>query len=256
MEWKQHSIAEMLESETQMVLRGHEHYGEHYDLASTVTIFIGTALKSVHQDRWVFASFMSMVKKYHMLALFSTLRLHQIQATMNLRQMLEAAAMAAFALANPDPQHFVLKGEDGLMRPSKKLNAKIYAWLDANYPDGSKGLKDSKELINESTAHANLIFASRTFDDRTDEGRYGAPFFDITDEWQVQSDLWRIANLGLFILDLFYGVNKSAKGIVFVDDFTDRFMKLAQQTAALREQMVSSERYKRVMESKGQLAPS
>jgi hypothetical protein len=76
MEWKQGSIAEMLESETQMVLRGQEHYGEHYDLACTVTILMSTALKWVDQDRWVFASFMSAVKKHHLLALFSTLRLH------------------------------------------------------------------------------------------------------------------------------------------------------------------------------------
>src|SRR2546430_9857689 len=53
------------------------------------------------------ASFFAQVKKHHMLALFSTVRLHKVQALMNLRQVLEAGACAAFAIANPDHKHFV-----------------------------------------------------------------------------------------------------------------------------------------------------
>jgi hypothetical protein len=44
-----------------------------------------------------------------MLALLSTLRLHKVQSMMNLRQTLEAGAAAAFAIANPEREHFMLK---------------------------------------------------------------------------------------------------------------------------------------------------
>jgi hypothetical protein len=37
----------------------------------------------------------------NMLALLSTLRLHKVQSMMNLRQVLESGASAAFAIANP-----------------------------------------------------------------------------------------------------------------------------------------------------------
>jgi hypothetical protein len=46
-----------------------------------------------------------LAEKTHMLALFSALRLHKVQAMMNLRQTLEAGAAAAFAIAEPEIQH-------------------------------------------------------------------------------------------------------------------------------------------------------
>jgi hypothetical protein len=58
------------------------------------------------------------MKKHHMLAMFSTLRLHRVQAMMNLRQVLEAGASATFAIANPEQHHFVDTDQHGILDPS------------------------------------------------------------------------------------------------------------------------------------------
>jgi hypothetical protein len=86
----------------------------------------------------------------------------------NLRLVLEAGACAAFAIANPEPSHFVTTDSQGLLNSSQKLTGKIYNWLDENYPDGSNKIKAMKVLINASTAHANLVFTGSNF--RENEG--------------------------------------------------------------------------------------
>src|SRR5260221_3487812 len=105
MEINQRTIDEILESEKQLVLKGEERYGAYYTHAFNCAIFLTVFLKSADRTRWIFLSFLSQLKKHHTLALFSTLRLHQIQSTMDLRQVLEAGALAAFAIANPEPTH-------------------------------------------------------------------------------------------------------------------------------------------------------
>ena len=57
--------------------------------------------------------FLSQIKKYHTLALFSVARLHHIQAMLNLRQVLEAGVNAAYGLANPNQDDFVIKNASG-----------------------------------------------------------------------------------------------------------------------------------------------
>ena len=63
-----------------------------------------------------------------MLAFLSALRLHHVQAMMNLRQVLEAGAAAAYCIANPKVEDFVDIDEFGIMDPSKELTNKRYRW--------------------------------------------------------------------------------------------------------------------------------
>jgi hypothetical protein len=249
MEFKQGTFDEILESERQMVLLGEERYGRFYTHARECSLFLGHFLKSIDPDRWIFASFLSLVKKHHTLALFSTLRLHQIQSALDLRQTLEAGALAAFAIASPEGHHFVTKDAQGFVNHSKELVGRIYSWLDKNYPAGSNNIKQMKRLINESAAHANLLYTLNTFQTSEKERAFVAPFFDFEDAHMVKTDLWRIANAAVGILDLFYGVNQPLNVIKFVEDFEQRFNSLAQQNNALREEMMATDRYKKAMET-------
>jgi hypothetical protein len=248
MEFRQNTIGQMLDSERDMVLTASRRYGEYYDHAFTCSTFLSQFLKSIDHDRYVAASFFAQVKKHHMLALFSTVRLHKVQALMNLRQVLEAGACAAFAIANPDHKHFVDTDEHGILDPSQRLAKQRYAWLKENYPAGSDVIEALKKQINSEAAHANLVTAQTNF--RTDygEGWFAAPFFDIEDEYFVRTDLWRIGSIAITLLDVFYGVNNGCNAIKFIDNFVDVFQSLVAKDAALREEMVSGERYKRAME--------
>jgi hypothetical protein len=124
-------------------------------------VFLSSAVKSIGRDHETFGRFLSQVAKHHLLAVFSTVRLHHIQAMMNLRQVLEHGACAAFAIANPDPAHFASITAEGTLDASKKLTDKRYKWLDKQFPKGSSQIKEMKEMINNSTAHANIAYTNQ-----------------------------------------------------------------------------------------------
>jgi hypothetical protein len=248
MEFRQGTLAQILDSEKEMILTAPLRYGEYYEHAFECSMFLSQFLKSIDHDRYIAASFFAQVKKHHTLALFSAVRLHKVQSMINLRQVLEAGACAAFAIANPGHQHFVDTDAHGILDPSPKLARKRYAWLKQNYPAGSGAIEGMKKQINLEAAHANLISAQANF--RTDytEGWFASPFFDIEDAHFVKTDLWRIGSIAITLLDLFYGVNNGRNVIKFVDNFVPIFQKLVSKDAALREEMMSSDRYKRAME--------
>ena len=144
MQFPQSTLGQILDSEREMVLTATQRYGEYFDHALACSTFLTQFLKSIDPDRHIAASFFGQVKIHHMLALFSTVRLHKVQALMNLRQVLEAGACAAFAIANPDHKHFVDIDEYGVLDPSQKLAKRRYAWLKANYPDASDAIEGLK----------------------------------------------------------------------------------------------------------------
>lgn len=88
-DYKQSTIGEMVESERLLVLEAHERYPAFYPHAEEAVHFLSTFVRSIKADRHIFGSFLSHLKKHAMLALFSTVRLHRVQAMMDLRQVLE-----------------------------------------------------------------------------------------------------------------------------------------------------------------------
>jgi hypothetical protein len=60
---------------------------------------------------------------------------------MNLRQVLEAGAAAAFAIVNPEQHHFAETDERSILDPSQPLTKKRCEWLHKNYLDKSKWIK-------------------------------------------------------------------------------------------------------------------
>ncbi len=159
---------------------------------------------------------------------------------MNLRQTLEAGACAAFAIANPDHAHFVDTDEHGILDPSPKLVGKRYDWIDKNYPDGSTAIKEMKQKINASVAHANLINTHNTFRTDYEAGWFAAPFFDIEDEHYVKTDLWLIGNVALTLMHYFYEINEGRNVIKFVDNFWPLIQTLGQRNEERRWSQLTS----------------
>jgi hypothetical protein len=247
MQFKQSTIPEMVESEREMVLTAPERYGQHYETAFRSSIFLSQFVKSIDAGLFVFGAFLSQAKKHHLLALFSTVRLHKVQAMMDLRQVLEAGACAAYAIANPNPKDFVDVDQRGLLNPSQKLQGKRYRWLEQNFPAGSEAIKEMKDHINTSTAHANLLNTHNTFrpDDKTKS--FAAPFFDFEDEHDVKTDLWLIGKVSIILVDLFHGVNAKLNLVKLVDDFEPAVMRLLAENDARRQELMATDRYKQAM---------
>jgi hypothetical protein len=105
-----------------MIRDGEARYGRHYKHAWSATIYLTRCVETVDNDRSeVFGRLISLIKKHQMLAFLSALRLHHVQAMMNLRQVLEGGAAAAYSIANPNVEDFVDIAEFGIMDPSKEL---------------------------------------------------------------------------------------------------------------------------------------
>ena len=248
MDLKQKTIGEIIDSERLLVLEAPERYGDYYRHALDASVFLSHLIKSLDPDRFVFGRYYAWVKKHHLLALFSTVRLHQAQAAMDLRQVLEAGSLAAYAIANPDPKLFVTEDKNGLLNSSPKLTGYAYKWLDQNHPQSSRNIKEMKDDINETTAHANLAFTGANFE-VVDDG-VSSPFFDFEDSHAVQTEFWRIGNIAINLLYLFYGVNQSVGSIRFVDNFHAQLADLVKRSNALRAEMMATDRHKAAQAAK------
>lgn len=243
--FKQSTISEILDSEREMVLRGEERYGSYYvNAIECINLISDGMIKSIDADRFVFAIFLSQIKKHLILSLFSAVRLHKVQAMMNLRQVLEAGACAAYAIANIDPADFADKKDDGTLDPSQTLTRKRYDWLDNNFPHGSTNIRRMKDVINKYVAHSNIVSAQQTFKHDLEAGTFNTPFFDYEDDMWVKTDLWQIANIALGIIDLFYGVNQNLGVIKFRDGWLDTFQRLDRENKRLKTEMRAHERLK------------
>jgi hypothetical protein len=96
MDFKQSTMGELIKSERQMVLTAPQRYGDFYLMLRQLTTCSSIASD---RDRALFALFASQAKKPHTLALFSFARLHQVQGSMDLRQVREAGASSSYAIA-------------------------------------------------------------------------------------------------------------------------------------------------------------
>jgi hypothetical protein len=245
---KQSTIEEIVDSERQLFIDTDARYGKYYRDARACSVFLSRSIASVNHDRMMFARFHARLKKHHLLALLSTLRLHKVQSMMNLRQVLEAGTAAAFAIANPDLHHFADVDEAGILDPSQGLTRKRYAWLSKHYPAGSEAIKAKKELINNLTAHANIVSTDQVFRVSERGDMIDAPFFDVEDEYYVKADLWLMSSIAVELMDLFCGVNQGRGAIEFAPDFPAHLKVAVQRANALHAEITSTERYKRAME--------
>ncbi len=246
MENQNPSIEEILNLEREMVLKGAERFGEYFENASGFNMLLKEFLISIDPDHFIFSAFLAQIRKHHTLALFSAVRLHHTQAMMNMRQVLEAGACAAYAIKSTETEDFADIDEQGILNPSDTLTKKRYVWLEENYKHGSDAIKNMKGLLNNISTHSNIVNAQLAFGLDSDSERFIAHYFDIEDEHYVKTGLWMIGNVVMGLMDLFYGINKDYDAMEFTDDYHLRLQILSEQNTKLKNEMMQTERIQRV----------
>jgi hypothetical protein len=113
--WPQSTIVEITDSEAAMVHTAEERFGEYYRNAWLTSVLLSRCVVSIDHTRMHFGRFLALAKKHHSLAVLSIVRLHKVQAMMNLRQTIEAGCAAAFAIAKPEGEHFFKIDEQGFV---------------------------------------------------------------------------------------------------------------------------------------------
>jgi hypothetical protein len=247
MKFPQSTLEEITESERQMLLTAKERFGSHYVNARASSVFLSRCIAAVNRDRMIFGRFFALAKKHHMLAIMSAVRLHKVQAMMNLRQVLEAGAAAAYGIANTDGSHFYNVDQDNIITTPTNLAAKRYRWLEQNFKVGSDAIKAKKALINEAQSHANVVSSERVFRIADTGDLINAPFFDIEDDHFVKIDLWLAASIALDLMNLFYGVNVGRNVIEFIPNFPAFLGQLQSDTETVRAEMMTTARYQAAM---------
>lgn len=255
MAFPQSTLVEITESEAHMVRTAADRYGNFFLNSWECSLLLSKCVVSVDHSRLNFARFHAVLKKHHTLAILSLVRLHKVQAMMDLRQALEAGCAAAFAIAKPENGHFFNVDQYGIITSPQNLTEKRYLWLDQNFKQRSDGIKTKKKMINDNHSHTNIVSSESVF--RVDDTGelINAPFFDIEDAHFVKIDLWLAAGIALELMDWFYGVNKERDVIAFAPGFVDDVQRLAKVTDALRAEMVGTERFKAAMEKQNARKP-
>jgi hypothetical protein len=70
-------LKRFIESERQTVLQADDRYGKFWTTARESTILLSRCIASFNHDRMNFARFVAILKKHHMLAILSAVRLHR-----------------------------------------------------------------------------------------------------------------------------------------------------------------------------------
>jgi hypothetical protein len=200
--------------EHRRVINAERDYGNFYVNAYNTTILLSNIMMWPVTDCEMFIRFLSQMKKYHSLSLISTVRLHRIQAKMDLRYFLESTVNAAYALTH-DNNNIYFNHEGGEQPEAQKASRLAYAWIDGSYKDHSKMIRQIKDQINKESAHANVFSSQHNFAYVPGErAEIHTTFFDIEDERWTKADLYQTAQVGLIAIDLLLAVQKQYGGFL------------------------------------------
>ncbi len=246
MDLKQSTLYEIVESERNMVLGSEEMYKDFYKNALEANSLLLNFIKSIKNPaNFIFFAFLSQIRKHHTLALFSAVRLHHVQTGMNLRQVLEASAWAAYAIEHTEQDKFFIKDPSGTASVPPRLKNACISWLNTNCKVKSDEIKNLKHQINSSTAHSDIRYTLQNFEMEfsSSPANFKFSFFDFCDEYKVKADLWIIANSAIGLLDLFYGLNQKYEVFELSDNFMEKFITIRDENITLKEQVMVSDRF-------------
>jgi hypothetical protein len=208
------SLESLSAEEHQMILDAERRFGPYYVNAYNTTILLSKIVMWPVTDCDVFLRFLSQMKKYHTLTVFSIVRLHRIQAKMNLRYFLESTVNAAFALTHDDWTIY-FDPERERQPDARKASLQAYRWIEQAYGEHSQIIQHMKKVINEQTAHANVFNSQHNFNVIPGpRAEIITSYFDFEDEEWVKADLWQCAQAGLIAIDLLLAVQKRYGGFL------------------------------------------
>lgn len=235
----------IIEAEHNFVLRAEEKYGEYFTHAVEMISLLNNLTASIDRPtRFLFVAFLSQVRKHFTLALFSAVRRHHVEAGMNLRQVLEGSAWAAYALVHEDIDLFQIQDARGVVEVPQRLSDARNRWLTINYPVKSEEIRRLKKQINKSVAHANISYAFQTFGlGQQDRPGFTTSYFDAEDDFRVTTDLLMIANFAMGMIDLFVNINQTERVFQLPANFAQQYRALNEQHARLRTEIAAHERF-------------
>jgi hypothetical protein len=227
--------------ELRLVQTAEARLGHTYLMAREATILLSTFIGSVSRNQDLFVRCMAMLKKHHTLALLSVLRRHHVQGVMDLRQVVEAASSAAYALAHPEADY--IDPDTGLLMNPQKVSERSYKWIGRAFPTQSANFKAIKDELSETGSHFNLVNSGRIVAEEPEAGFWKTEFFDLSDQHLQEVDLWRLIHVALAAMQLVVEVGKVHSGFRVAADFEGRANILAGDWKRLGERLMATPRH-------------
>lgn len=189
----------------------------------------------------IFLSFFSQVLKFFILSALSAARQHRTQSSMCVRQLLEAGCKAAYAIHFPDADIFVSKNEDGALDEIQNSTKVCYDWLDLNYPELSRSIKDTKDSINDLYAHSNLITSQENFE--AQGNKYNLLVFDRFGDDFVSANLWLVSTVALKILFLIFRSAQAVETVKLCPSFEKNYKQIAMKIESVRQKLKNNQSF-------------
>lgn len=237
------NIQDFSNEENRLVLAASSEYGDIYDNASRALDLFWSFVSSIKQKYWLSFSVLAQVKKQLTLALLATIRRHQIQAKINMRYAIEAAAYSAFAIHNPDEKIFI-KNKDNKLIENPGIKKKIYTWMDKEFPDLSKKLLYKKETINSYFSHANIIIIAKQFEINTDG--INNNFFDKNDKPIENVWIWEITDLTILFIHLFANLISNYSAASLSENMSSELAIIETKHYEIKEKLKNNPRFRRL----------
>lgn len=240
------TLSELIEGEHTRTLEALKKYGENFSHTLSVFRLLEDFFIELNAPEDIFLRFYYSLRNFYLLAMFSIVRQHHVQYSLNLRQLIESGICAAYSIAFPDSKDFVDVDEFGIMEASKKFTDKRYRWFNKNYSKASSTITGIKGPVQFSS-HANLVDTNRIykFDTSKKPPRIEVSFFDFYDDYHIKTDLWQLANTTLAVLGLCCEVNKDYKALKLLPDFENKHAVLIKENIKIRDAFMGTKRFKK-----------
>lgn len=228
-------------TEHELIIGAEKNHGKYFLHARDCVVLCHDFIESIDPSNFVFVMYFNLIIKHLYLALLSTIRRHHLQAMMDLRQFYEAAVKAAFSLAENDENKFIKKNGKGAAYEVDGLKMHARRWLEKEFPLANNTLHDSKKLIDEAWAHANIVYAGQNF--RLGDKAFKFSHFDELSPKYINAALWFVAYSAYEFMDIIYGVNQRHGRLKFQANFLENMGRLRTVNQQLRVEAMENFRY-------------
>lgn len=239
------SLLDLSREEHSLIKKAPSKFGPDYVNANDLVFLAWSFISHVKPEACIFLIFLSQVQKSLVLCLLSALRDHKVQFHMMLRQTLENATFAAYALFETNQKAFCTTDEHDILYTKEKVSSKAYKWLEEKYRDHSDKIKNMKKQINDSYAHASILPTTGNL--CVTETNIGNQFFDSHDKLITKQRLWWVGNVAIGVLDLFAKVAAEYPIIALVDDFPQKMGSLFKENNRILNELKNNPRLSRWM---------
>lgn len=210
------TLQEISRKENDLIQEALKKHADYYRICCDYLNLLNS-VKSVDKNYMLFLDFHLNVINDFTLAILSIARRHFLQSQFNYRHALESAVIACYTFEDNNVNNYLEMQNDITVEP-KDIRNKSYKWLEKNYPEYSKKIKNNKDLVNKFHAHSNNIMSEANRFFQKDENKINLLIFDGYPDNYIDAVLVTFINSISDVLDLYREVNNNYNKISFEID--------------------------------------